>query len=60
MLGFVTAAISYNDGSRLAIIPGGATVKVVADTKGTETFEFTVPGPPRIAEAMKTCPLLTQ
>ena len=45
-VGFVMAALSYYSGTRLAIVPEGTTVKAVADGKGTERFELTVPGRP--------------
>ena len=44
--GFIMAAISYLDGSRLAIVPEGTRVKAVAGAEGPETFELTVPGKP--------------
>jgi hypothetical protein len=45
-LGIVMAAISFVQGSRLAILPEGTRVNAVATDQGPDRFELTVPGKP--------------
>jgi hypothetical protein len=45
-VGFAIAALTYFQGTRLAIVPEGSTVTAIADRDGKETFELTVPNRP--------------